>query len=217
MTPTDPRILAIHRASSEFAENWSGEAPAATAARTRANEVGAPAVSPGAGAVLRLLAKLTNAKNVVEIGTGAGVSALWLLEGMEADGVLTSIDNEPEHQVIAREALTQAGIVANRVRLINSRPDEVIDRLTDGGYDLVLISGATHDLTDSIERGLALLRSGGILAVDQALWKDRVADPAHRDADTVNMRGALAQVAQDENLTASLLPVGAGLLIAVKN
>lgn len=217
MTPTDPRILAIHRASSEFAENWAGENPAATAARGRALEIGAPAVSPGAGAVLRLLAKLTNAKSVVEIGTGAGVSALWLLEGMDADGVLTSIDNEPEHQVIARDALAQAGIANNRVRLINSRPDEVIDRLTDAGYDLVLIAGRPSELAESIDRALALLRSGGVLVIDQALWKDRVADPAHRDADTVSVRSALAQVGENSDLVAGLLPVGSGLLVAVKN
>jgi len=115
MAPTDPRILAIHRASSDYAESWAGEDGIRAHARAKAAEIGCVAMGPGA-AIVRTLAAAIDAKNVVEIGTGAGVSALWLLDGMHPDGVLTSVDIEAEHQLIAKDAISQAGIAPNRVR-----------------------------------------------------------------------------------------------------
>ena len=103
MAPSDPRILALHKASADYADTWAPEDAARSTARRRAHEIACPVVSPGAGATLRLLARAVDARAVVEIGTGAGVSLLWLLEGMHADGVVTSVDFEAEHQVIARE------------------------------------------------------------------------------------------------------------------
>ena len=76
------------------------------AARERAVDSGAGAVTPAVGALLSVLARLTGAKAVVEVGTGAGVSGLWLLAGMREDGVLTTIDVEPEHQRLAKQAFT---------------------------------------------------------------------------------------------------------------
>ena len=165
---------------------------------------------------MRTLAAAIDAKNVVEIGTGAGVSALWLLDGMNSEGVLTSVDVEAEHQLIAKDAISQAGIAPNRVRLINGRADEVLDRLTESAYDIVLIAGKPLELADHISRALNLLRSGGLLIIDRALWNDKLADPAQRDPDTVAMRGAIEALASNEDFVGSLLPVGGGLLVAVK-
>lgn len=216
MAPTDPRILAIHRASSDYAENWAGEDGIRAHARAKAAEIGCVAMGPGAGAIVRTLAAAIDAKNVVEIGTGAGVSALWLLDGMHPDGVLTSVDIEAEHQLIAKDAISQAGIAPNRVRLINGRADEVLDRLTESAYDIVLIAGKPADLNGNISRALTLLRIGGVLIIDRALWNDKLADPAQRDPDTVAMRGAVEALAVGEEFIGSLLPVGGGLLVAVK-
>lgn len=216
MAPTDPRILAIHRASSDYAENWGGEDGIRAHARAKAAEIGCVAMGPGAGAIVRTLAAAIDAKNVVEIGTGAGVSALWLLDGMHPDGVLTSVDIEAEHQLIAKDAISQAGIAPNRVRLINGRADEVLDRLTESAYDIVLIAGKPADLNGNIARALTLLRIGGVLIIDRALWNDKLADPAQRDPDTVAMRGAVEALAVGEEFIGSLLPVGGGLLVAVK-
>lgn len=216
MAPTDPRILAIHRASCDYAEAWAGEDGIRAHARAKAAEVGCVAVSAGAGAVLRTLASAVAAKNVVEIGTGAGVSALWFLEGMDADGVLTSVDNEAEHQLIAKDAVTQAGIEPNRVRLINGNPAEVVDRLTPAAYDIVFISGRPLELESNIGRALTLLRAGGLLIIDRALWNDKVADPAQQDAETSAVRKAIEGLAEHDQLTGTLLPVGGGLLVAVK-
>ena len=79
------------------------------AARERAADIGAGAVTPAVGALLSLLTKLSGGKAVVEVGTGAGVSRLWLLSGMSDDGVLTTIDIEPEHQRMAKQAFTDGG------------------------------------------------------------------------------------------------------------
>ncbi len=216
MAPTDPRILAIHRASSDYAESWAGEDGIRAHARAKAAEIGCVAMGPGAGAIVRTLAAAIDAKNVVEIGTGAGVSALWLLDGMHPDGVLTSVDIEAEHQLIAKDAISQAGIAANRVRLINGRADEVLDRLTESAYDIVLIAAKPLDLNANISRALTLLRTGGVLIIDRALWNDKLADPAQRDPDTVAMRSAVEAIAAGEEFIGSLLPVGGGLLVAVK-
>jgi predicted O-methyltransferase YrrM len=216
MAPTDPRILAIHRASSDYAENWAGEDAVRAHARAKAAEIGCVAMGPGAGAIVRTLAAAIDAKNVVEIGTGAGVSALWLLDGMHPDGVLTSVDIEAEHQLIAKDAISQAGIAPNRVRLINGRADEVLDRLTESAYDIVLIASKPAELSGNISRALTLLRTGGVLIIDRALWNDKLADPAQRDPDTVAMRGSVEALAISEEFTGSLLPVGGGLLVAVK-
>lgn len=97
-------------------------------ARERATDIGAGAVTPAVGALLCLLAKLSGGKAVAEVGTGAGVSGLWLLSGMRDDGVLTTIDIEPEHLRLARQAFAEAGIGPSRTRLISGRAQEVLTR-----------------------------------------------------------------------------------------
>ena len=173
-------------------------------------------ILPGGGAALRLLAAVTSARAVVEIGTGAGVSGLWLIRGMRADGVLTSVDVEPEHQRAAREAFHEAGIPANRVRLIGGRALDVLPRLTDAAYDLVFCDADKTEYPAYLEQALRLLRPGGVVAFDNALWHHRVADPAQRDPETVAIRELGRSVRDDERLVACLLPVGDGLLVAVK-
>jgi predicted O-methyltransferase YrrM len=186
------------------------------AARSRAEEVGVSPVGSGVGAALRFLASVLDARAVVEIGTGAGVSGLWLLGGMPSDGVLTTIDVEPEHQRAAREAFSEAGVPGNRARVISGRALDVLPRLTDGAYDLVLCDAAKEEYEDYLQQALRLLRSGGVVAFDNALWHDRVADPAQRDETTTAIRELGRRVRDDEQLTSCMLPVGDGLLVAVK-
>lgn len=109
-----------------FAESYVTEDLVLRTARSLAHEVGLEAVTPGAGAALRLLAAAGSARAVVEIGTGTGVSRVWLLRGMRADGVLTTIDVEVEHQRIARRIFTEAGFAAGRTRIITGRALDVL-------------------------------------------------------------------------------------------
>jgi predicted O-methyltransferase YrrM len=135
---------------------------------------------------------------------------------MRDDGVLTSVDVEAEHQRLAREAFTAAGYPSQRVRLIPGAALDVLPRLTDGHYDLVFCDGDKQEYPRYLEQALRLLRDGGVVAFDNSLWHDKVADPAVRDADTMAIRETLDVVRADERLVALLLPVGDGLLVAQK-
>src|SRR6478735_12222367 len=123
-----------------------------------------------------------------EVGTGAGVSGLWLLGGMPSDGILTTIDVEAEHQRAARKAYAAAGVAPQRTRVITGRALDVMPRLTDGAYDMVVVDGDKAEYPQYVEQAVRLLRSGGVLAIDNMLWHDRVADPAARDAVTTTLR-----------------------------
>ncbi|MDQ1749656.1 MAG: hypothetical protein QOE71_712 [Pseudonocardiales bacterium] len=202
--------------SLSYAENFIAEDEVTTAARARGDELGCVPIGPAGGAVLRLLANLVSAKAVVELGTGAGVSGLWLLGGMRPDGVLTTVDTEGEHQRAAKQAFTDAGIAGTRYRLINGTAAEVLPRLTDGAYDMVYVDADKTGYGEYFEQAVRLLRSGGVVAFDNALWHDRVADPGRRDGDTVALRELGKAVRDDERLVPALLPVGDGLLVAAK-
>jgi len=194
---------------------WQPEEPPLPAARQRAAEVGVGAVDPATGAVLRLLTAVSGARAVIEVGTGAGVSTLWLLAGMRADGVLTSVDAEGEHQRQARLSLTEAGVGSGRVRLIAGRALEVLPRLSDSAYDLVFCDAARSENADYLTAALRLLRPGGVVVFAGALAGGRVADPSARDADTVALRELSRLVREEPRLVPALLPVGTGLLAAV--
>ena len=209
-------VTPLKPASWTYAEEYVAEDEVLTNARARAEEIGVSPIGSGGGAALCLLASLLEARAVVEIGTGTGVSGLWLLRGMRPDGVLTTVDTEAEHQRLAKQGFTEAGIASQRVRLIPGAALEVIPRLTDGHYDLVFCDGDKQEYSDYLTEALRLLRPGGVVAFDNALWHDRVADPAQRDAETVAIRELVATVRDHESLVPALLPVGDGLLVAKK-
>ncbi len=204
-------------ASWAYAESFRPESEAATSARESAVDLGVMPLGRGTAAMLTLLARAVSAKAVVEIGTGTGVSGLALFAGMQPDGILTSVDIEPEHQQVARRAFLQVGIPTQRFRLISGAALSVLPRLRDGAYDVVFVDADKVEYADYVEQGLRLLRPGGILAVDNALRHDRVADPNNHDDDVEVIRETLTAVGEDEELVSALIPVGDGLLVAVKN
>ena len=203
-------------ASWAYSEEFVAETEVIEKARVRSEELGCVPVMPGVGAVLRLLAAAASAKSVVEVGTGAGVSGLWLLSGMPPDGILTTIDIQADHQRAAKQAFAAAGIAPQRSRVITGRALDVLPRLTDGAYDMVVIDADKAEYPQYVEQALRLLRSGGVLAVDNMLWHDKVADPATRDETTATLRDLGKALRDDESLLPALLPVGDGVLAAVK-
>lgn len=222
MASTDQTSLEAVRRSpadqlSAHAEGSISEDAILAAARDRAVDFGAGAVTPAVGALLSLLAKLSGGKAVVEVGTGAGVSSLWLLSGMSDDGVLTTIDIEPEHQRIAKEAFTDGGIGPSRTRLISGRAQEVLTRLADDSYDLVFIDADPLDQPDYVVEGVRLLRSGGVIVVHGAAAGGRAGDPAAHDDEVAAVREAARLIAENELLTPALVPLGDGLLAAVRD
>ena len=166
-------------------------------------------MTPGAGAALRLLAAAGNARAVVEIGTGTGVSGVWLLRGMRPDGVLTTIDVEVEHQRIARRIFVEAGFPSGRTRIITGRALDVLPRLADGAYDLVFVDAEATGFTACVDAALRLLRPGGVLALNGALAGGRIGDPAARDLETVTVRETIKAIRESEHWIPALLPVGA--------
>ena len=199
-----------------YAEGFVAEDDVLAAARARADEVGVSAIGPGGGAALRFLASVIEARAVVEVGTGTGVSGLWLLRGMRSDGILTTVDIEAEHQRLARETFTEGGVAPQRARTIAGAALDVLPRLTDGHYDLVFCDGDKTEYGAYLKEALRLLRPGGVVAFDNALWHDRVADPSQRDEETVVIRDLGREIAAHESLVPMLLPVGDGLLVAKK-
>ena len=199
----------------DHVESYLVEDDVLLTARADAARSGCVPVGPDAGAGLRFLAATISARAVVEIGTGTGVSGLWLLRGMVPGGTLTSIDIDPEHQRVARGVFHAAGYGPSRLRLINGMGLEVLPRLTDAVYDLVFIDAGPADYPRYLEEAVRLLRDGGIVAFAGALGAG-VVNPDASDASTAGLREVSRMVRDDDRLVPVLLPLGDGLLAALK-
>jgi predicted O-methyltransferase YrrM len=200
-----------------YAESFTLEDAVKLAARARGVEIGTHDVSQGAGSFLSFLSQLLKAQSVVEIGTGSGVGSLWLLDGMLKSGTLTSIDDEAEHTSIAKLAFADAEIAPPRFRLITNPVMEVMTKLTDRAYDLVIYRHNPEDLTYAISEAQRILRSGGVFVIDNFFGGGKVSDPAQRDPKTVALREAGKALKADNEIWATtLIPVGDGLLLATK-
>jgi predicted O-methyltransferase YrrM len=195
-------------------EHFTADDEVLAAARERATEHGIVPIGPGACAALTFLASATRARSVVEIGSGAGLGTVSLLRGMPREGLLTSIDCEVGHQGLARQACVEAGFTAGRVRMITGRALDVLPRLSDAGYDLVLVDALTVEYPRYLEEAVRLLRPGGVVALDNVLWTGRVSDAARREAISSALRETVRAVRSDERLAPMLLPVSDGLLCA---
>jgi predicted O-methyltransferase YrrM len=193
-----------------YAAEYSPEDEPLLAARANAADLGGTEpVHPAVGATLRFLASAVGARTVVEIGTGCGSSGIWLLRGMRPGSTLTSVDIEPEYQRMARKAFTQAGFAQNQCRLILGRALDVLPRLSDGAYDMVFCDADVRDYPDYLIAALRLLRPGGVVAFNDVLLPD---DPDGLDGTT----DLAHQVRGDDRLVPVLVPLGNGLLAAVK-
>ena len=197
-----------------YADAWLDESEQVRAARAKADELGVTPVTASTGDLLTVLAASIGASAVVEVGTGAGVSGAALLAGMRPEGILTSIDIEAENQRVAKDTFTALGYHHQRSRLIAGRALEVLPRLTDQAYDIVFADSDPTEYPAVLAQATRLLRIGGLVIFDQVLDAGRIADPAHRDAETVALRDVANAVRDDDRWRGALLTVGTGLLVA---
>lgn len=195
----------------KFSDDFVVETDALARARQQSLELGIDAIAPSVGAQSAVIAAATGAQNILEVGTGAGVSGMWLLTGAPT-ATLTSIDSEIDHQQHARANFLEAGIRGNRARLITGKAAEVLPRMNENSYDIVFIDADPQNVIEYVEHGLRLARPGGTVLVAHALWRGRVADPAQRGDVVTGFRTLLSEIAASSAVVSALSPVGDGLL-----
>lgn len=202
-----------------YIEQYAAEDDALVSSRQQGQRWGTDPVSAATGAALRFLASAISARAVVEIGTGCGSSGIWLLRGMRPDGILTTVDIEPEYQGFARDAYQRAGFAANRARLIHGRALDVLPRLRDAAYDMVFLDADNTEYPAYLSEALRLLRPGGITVFNNALAAEGLEDGPLRvpAPSTLAVREVTRQVREAPELTPLLLPVGTGLLAVISS
>ncbi|TFC26011.1 O-methyltransferase [Cryobacterium sp. TMT2-18-3] len=199
----------------KFSDDSVVESDAVARARQQSLELGIDAISPAVGAQSAVIAAATGARSILEVGTGAGVSGIWLLTGAPG-ATLTSIDAEVDHQQHAKANFAEAGIPANRVRLITGRAADVLPRMNENSYDIVFVDADPQCVIEYVEHALRLARPGGTVLVAHALWRGRVANPAQRDDVATGFRTLLTVIASSTAVISALSPVGDGLLQITK-
>ena len=210
------RVFAERGDMRAYSNSFLPETEIIQRARQRGNEIGTYDTTPAVGSLLRYLTHLIGATSIVEIGTGAGVSGLWIFQAMTQKGLLTSIDDEVENAKLAKQAFDEAGIHASRFRLITGNSREIVGKLADSLYDIFILR-RNADLLESVENAYRSLRPGGILVLDRALLSGKVADPTQRDPESIGYREVIKVIKESqEHWLPMLLPVGDGVLVATK-
>jgi predicted O-methyltransferase YrrM len=166
------------------------------------------------GQFMALLVQAIGAKRCLEIGTYTGYSALAVALALPEDGRIVCCDISEEWTAIARRFWQKAG-VAHKIELRLAPALETLKELK-GPYDFVFIDADKGNYQNYYERCLALVRRGGIIALDNTPWSGWVADAKRRDADTRAIRVFNDKLHRDERVVLSLLPLGDGVTLALK-
>ncbi len=176
-------------------------------------------ISPDQGQFMALLVRLMGARRCIEVGTFTGYSALAVMLALPPDGRLIACDVNEKSTAVARRYWQEAG-VAERIDLRLAPAVETLDALIAAGgagtYDFVFIDADKTNYDSYYERALTLLRPGGLIAVDNVLWGGSVIDSTANDSDTEAIRALNAKIASDQRVSCSLLPLGDGLSLALK-
>jgi len=195
----------------------------AVAARLRAETARLPQAGMQIGAdqatFMALLVREIGARRCIEIGTFTGYSALAVAAALPEDGQLICCDISAEWTAMARRYWLEAG-VAERIDLrLAPALDTLRELLADGGagqYDFAFIDADKANYGAYYEACLQLLRPGGLIALDNALWSGRVADAHQHDADTDAIRAINAKIDIDGRVDSSLLTIGDGVMLVCK-
>jgi len=199
-----------------YANNYLPETEIMQRARQRGSEIATYDTSPAVGSLLRYLTHLVGATSIVEVGTGSGLSGLWIIPAMNEKSLFTSIDTEVENARLAKQAFDEAGIAQARYRLITGNSSEIVGKLADNLYDMFILRSG-RDIYENVKNAHRSLRPGGIMVIDRALVGGKVADPTQRDEETVSFRDSVKLIREARDLwLPMLLPVGDGVLVATK-
>jgi predicted O-methyltransferase YrrM len=174
-----------------------------------------PIVDRDSGRVLAALA--AGRRRIVEVGTAYGYSTLWLASGQPADGRIATIDPDVSRTDLARAWWRDAGIADERITVVNAKALEAFaagEPALAGPFDFAFIDALKPEYLGYLEALVPRLAPGALLTADNVLWSGRVADPANSDRDTVALRAFVEAVLADPRFSATVLPVGDGLLVA---
>ncbi len=175
-------------------------------------------ISPEQGQLMALLVKLIGARRTIEVGVFTGYSTLVVALALPADGQVLACDISDEYTRVGREFWERAG-VAHKIRLVLAPAAATLDERIAAGdvgrYDFAFIDADKTGYDDYYERCLKLVRTGGLIAVDNTLWSGKVAQPS-TDADTVALQRFNEKLHRDERIDLALLPLGDGFTLARK-
>ena len=171
------------------------------------------------GAFMSMLVRITGAKRILEVGTFTGYSTLCVASGLSGDGRLITLDIDEEWPSLGRRYWAEAG-VGHKIEFRGGPASKTLSTLIadgmEGDFDFVFIDADKRGLDDYYEKSLRLVRSGGLIAVDNTLWGGKVMDPLVSDDETISIRGFNAKVYDDRRVSVSLVPIGDGLTLLRK-
>lgn len=173
-------------------------------------------ISPDEGKLLHVLLRAAGARTVLEIGSLAGYSGIWLARALPAGGTLTTIEKHPVHAELARQAYAEAGL-AERVRLIEGEALSVLETLPpDTAFDAVFVDADKDPLPRYFEWSVRLLRPGGLLLCDNAFFHGSVVDPRDQSPQAEGVRAFNRLAATDRRVVSAVIPIRDGVVIGVK-
>ncbi len=177
-------------------------------------------IAPEQGQFMAFLVKLIQAQKILEIGVFTGYSSVSMALALPPTGKLVACDQDPEATTIARRYWEAAG-VNDRIEFHLRPALETMQYLLDQGeaatFDLVFIDADKRNYDRYYELSLQLLRSGGLILVDNVLWSGRVIDPEVTDPQTEAIRSFNQKLITDDRISLSVLPLADGLTLCLKN
>ena len=171
-------------------------------------------IAPEQGQFLALLIRLLSVERILEVGTFTGYSSLVMAEALPEHGRIVTLDLNEETGDIARKFWNEAGL-GGKIEQRLGPAIETLEKL-DGPFDLVFIDADKGNYDSYYEKGLRLLKPGGLLVIDNVLWSGRVADSEARDLDTMTIKNLKERIHGDERVDLSLIPVADGLTLLRK-
>ncbi len=171
------------------------------------------------GQLLALLAGLTGARSVLEIGTFTGYSTLCLARALPPGGRLVTCDIDDRWPAFGADYWRRAGVESRIDLRIGDADDTLAQLLSEqgpGSFDFVFIDADKSNYSRYYESSLELVRQGGLVVIDNTLFFGRVADPAAQDPDTEGVRALNRLLHHDDRVELSLLPMADGITLARK-